>query len=299
VVKEIIFWLTAAHDNNIQLNGIIYLHSIAAPKWAASCAKATKLLKAICGPQNYTSIVLATTHWDSVSAEIGNKRHEELSGDKSMWGSLKEGGAVLSYHSSGRVSAIKIVNHLIRQPKCTLSIQTELDTPGKKLSETEAGQEIVELWGEQLSALEEEIKKQTELDLYDASQLRKESMAELQERVKAHQDYIVGSQITREQLHVEWEARNNRRLQNVRQEKEEIKRKIEEIELLGEWAVYEQGRNIELENLKQRGKELDRMEMNNIAGRSLNVGKKSMYLGGIGVAVGMASLAVACTCTMM
>ncbi|KAE9368403.1 hypothetical protein N431DRAFT_470113 [Stipitochalara longipes BDJ] len=300
VLKEIAFWLTAAHDNSIQLNGIVYLHSIAAPKWAASCAKATTLLKAICGPENYPSIVLATTHWDSVSADIGNKRHEELSENEDMWGSLRTGGAILSYHSSGKTSAVRIINHLMRQPKCTLAIQIELDSPEKKLSDTEAGREIIELWGYQLSALEEEIKKQTELDLRDANQLRKESMAELQEQFKKQQTYIVDSQITREQLHSEWEARNEGRLRKLRWEREEIEGKIEEVQLLqGDCAVYEQERNMELERLKRRAKELDRLEMNNIAGRSLEVSKKSMYLSGLGVAVGVASLAAACACTVM
>jgi len=300
VLKEIVFWLTAAHDNSIQLNGIVYLHSISAPKWAASCAKAVTLLKAICGSENYPSIVLATTHWDSVSAEIGNRRHEELSENEDMWGSLREGGAILSYHSAGKTSAIRILNHLMRQPKCTLAIQIELNSPEKKLSDTGAGREIIELWGEQLSALEEEIKKQTELDLRGASQLRKDSMAELQEQFKIQQRYITNSQITRDQLHDEWEARNKGRLQKLRREREEIKAKIGEVQLQGDWAVYEQERNIELERLKQRAKELDRLEMNNIAERSLIAGQKSMYLGGLGVAVGVASLAIAaCACTVM
>ena len=299
MLKEIVFWLTAAHDNSIQLNGIIYLHSIAAPKWAASCAKATTLLKAIVGPENYPSVVLATTHWDSVSTDIGNKRHEELSKDESMWGALREGGAILSYHSSNRTSAIRIINHLIKQPKCTLAIQIELDGPGKKLSDTEAGREIIELWGEQLSALKEEIKKQRELDLGDASQLCKESIAELREQYKLQQTCIANSQITREQLHDEWEVRNERRLRTLSWERDGIKAKIEEIQLQGDWTVYEQGKNIELERLKQRAKELDRLEMKHIAGRSLKVSEKSMYFSGLGVAVGVASVAATCSCTVM
>lgn len=297
--KELIFWLTAAHENNIQLNGIVYLHSIAAPKWAASCAKATTLLKAVCGPQNYSSLVLATTHWDRVSADIGNKRHEELSENEDMWRPLRDGGAILSYHSSGKASAIRIINHLMKQPKCTLAIQIELDSPEKKLSDTAAGRQIIELWGEQLSALEEELKKQTELDLRDANQLRKESMVELQERFQKQEAYISDSQITRQQLHDEWRVRNETHLRKLREEREEVMVKIVEVQLQEDCGAYEQERHIELEFLKQRAKELDRLESNNIAGRSLRVGKHSMYLSGLGIAVGVASLAATCACTVM
>src|ERR1700733_7896883 len=84
VFKEIVFWLSSAHASGIYLNGIVYLHSIAAPRWAASCAKSIALLKAFCGPENYASVVLATTHWSSVSADIGNERHRELSDSQDM-----------------------------------------------------------------------------------------------------------------------------------------------------------------------------------------------------------------------
>lgn len=302
VLKEIAFWLSAAHDNGIQLNGIVYLHSIAVPKWAASCAKATTLLKAICGPQNYASIVLATTHWSSVPTEVGNKRHKELDESENMWGSLRKGGAELQYHSSGKLSAMKIINHLMARPKCTMAIQRELNSPGLKLSETEAGQEIVELWGEQLSVLEREIREQTNLDLSDANHLRKQSMADLQKRFAIQQAYVEGSHITREQLHIEWEAKNQKQRRKWRRERARIEEEIEQIQLHSGPAgptVQDQERDTTLRKLKQRSRELDRKEMNSIAGRSLGVGRNSMYLSGIGVAVGMASLVAACACNVM
>jgi hypothetical protein len=89
-------------------------------------------------------------------------------------GPLKEAGAVVCYHSSGKVSAMKIVNHLMKLPKCTLAVQKEMDGADKKFSDTKASQQIIELWGEELSANEEEIKKQMELQLGDSDQQRTE-----------------------------------------------------------------------------------------------------------------------------
>jgi hypothetical protein len=298
VFKEIVFWLSSAHTTGIHLNGIVYLHCIAAPRWAASCAKSTSLLKAFCGAENYSSVVLATTHWSSVSADIGNKRHQELSESQDMWGPLKEGGAVVYPHSAGKVSAMKIVSHLMKLPKCILAVQKEMESPDKKLSDTKAGQQIIQLWGEELSASEEEIKKQMELQLVDFDQQRTENIKELRQTVRMHLSYVTDAQVSRKQLHDEWQARNTRQLQTLRQELEINKRKVKEMTRLSHSVPHAQQMTKELELLKARTEELNRLQMSNIAARSLNVGKGSLYFTGLSAAltaaVGIVPLVAAC-----
>jgi hypothetical protein len=84
----------------------------------------------------------------------------------------------------------------------------------------------------------------------------------------------------------------------LRQELEINKRKMEEMQLMRHDAPRAQQRSTELELLKARTEELDRLRMTNIAARSLEVGKKSMYFGGLSaalaVAAGIAPLVVAC-----
>ena len=296
--KEIVFWLSSAHAAGIHLNGIVYLHSIAAPRWAASCAKSSAMLKSLCGPENYASVVLATTHWSSVSDEIGNQRHQELSQSQDMWAPLREAGAVVCYHSAGKASALRIVKHLMKLPKCTLAIQKEMDGPNKKLSDTDAGKQIIALWGEELSANEEEIQQQMEAQLLDHDNERTENIAELRQSVATQQSFVTQTQITRKQLHEEWQARNDQQLQIIRQEIEANKQKIEEGQRQKKESARAHQRNRDLELLKIRSEELNRLEMTKLAARRLDISKKQMYLDGLttalSVAANVAPLAAAC-----
>jgi hypothetical protein len=186
----------------------------------------------------------------------------------------------------------------MKLPKCILAVQEEMDSPDKKLSDTKAGQQIIQLWGEELSASEEEIKRQMELQLGDFDQQRTESITDLRQTVRTQLSYVADAQVTRKQLHDEWQARNTRQLQTLRQELEINKRRIEEIQRLSHNVLRAQQRSAELELLKARTEELNRLQMTNIAARSLNVGKGSLYFTGLSAAltaaVGILPLVAAC-----
>lgn len=301
VFKEIVFWLTSAHSSGIHLNGIVYLHSIADPRWAGSCAKSTALLQALCGPENYASVVIATTHWSSVSNETGNARHEELSKSDNMFAPLSAAGAVICYHSANRSSAIRIVNHLMRRPKCTLAVQREMDGANKKLSDTHAGRQIIALWGEELSANEERIAQQIQLQLSDYDEQRSEEIAELREIVATKQSYVAEAQITRQQLHEEWRAKNQQQLNAMREEMEATRRQIAELESIkqsGKTSMPERATQLEL--LRARNEELFRLQMMSIAARSVSNDKKAMWVGVLQMVAGVAPVvAGAAACVVM
>lgn len=71
VLKEIAFWLTKAYASNVPLSGIIYLHNISAPRWTGSTRRGLAFLKSLCGSENYESVVLSTTMWDTVPQQVG------------------------------------------------------------------------------------------------------------------------------------------------------------------------------------------------------------------------------------
>lgn len=300
VFKEIVFWLSSAHSSGILLNGILYLHSVADPRWAGSCAKSVVLLKAFCGPENFASVVIATTHWSSVTTDVGNSRHHELSEGQEMFASLKDAGAVICYHSAKRSSALRIVNNLMKLPKCTLAVQREMDGADKKLSDTQAGQQIIALWGEEMSANEKKIAQQIQLQLNDYDEQRTDEIAELRQNVAEQQSYVEDTQITRKQLHEEWQAKNKQQLELMRQELETTNHKMTKLQQQGKKINRASGGATELELLRARHDELHRLQMISIAARSLAVSEKSMWMGVIQVIAGVTPLVVgAAACVVM
>ena len=104
------------------------------------------MFKQLCGDGALKNVCIATTNWDRITKEEGEKREPELREGPNLFKPLINEGAQLVRHDKGITSARSIINYLIHKDPTKLQIQAELDE-GKTLEETEAG-----------SVLKEEIK---------------------------------------------------------------------------------------------------------------------------------------------
>ncbi|KDQ23043.1 hypothetical protein PLEOSDRAFT_1014873, partial [Pleurotus ostreatus PC15] len=77
VLKIIANWLKATYRNKVKLTGIIYMHPISDNRVARALIN-PKLLAILCCTAVAGGVVMTTTMWDTVEADVGRAREEEL-----------------------------------------------------------------------------------------------------------------------------------------------------------------------------------------------------------------------------
>ena len=147
------------------MNGLIYLHRISDPKTGGTSKRNLRLFKQLCGDSSLRNVCIATTNWDRVTKEEGDRRERDLRESQNIFKPLINEGAQLTRHDKGITSARSIVNFLIHKDPTKLQIQIELDA-GLALEDTSTGagllEEILELKAKQeakLLALKEEMEE--------------------------------------------------------------------------------------------------------------------------------------------
>ena len=114
VLKRITDWLK--WDNyNIRLTGIIVLHRITDVRFENLGGRNSRMYKELCG-KDLSSVVAATTLWDSVCLETGSKRHYELISSEKWRSMIREGSKVFRQDKE-KQSAARIIEHLVAQRK--------------------------------------------------------------------------------------------------------------------------------------------------------------------------------------
>ena len=101
------------------------------------------MFRQLCGDGTLKNVCIATTNWDRVSKEEGEKRERELREGPNLFQPLIKEGAQLARHDKGITSARSIIDYLIHKDPTKFQIQVELDE-GKTLGETEAGSVLME-----------------------------------------------------------------------------------------------------------------------------------------------------------
>ena len=158
VLQELAYWLVMAHEKGIKISGIVYLHRITDPRLQGSHLRGLDMFKKMCGVKAYPGIVIATTRWDEVSSEDGNRRQAELIERREFWGEIREGGCIITTTSSGEMSAKQIIQHIVRKDRrLTLQIQLEMGDLGRQLYETAAGQVLYSSWMKEKIRLETQV----------------------------------------------------------------------------------------------------------------------------------------------
>ncbi|KAJ5062283.1 P-loop containing nucleoside triphosphate hydrolase protein [Bipolaris maydis] len=146
VLQELAYWLTAAHERDIRLSGIIYLHCITNNRLPGTAVRALDAFKKMCGTEAFKGVVLATTMWDMVSVKDlpkAEKRHEEFY-EKIRHDVIEHGGKLVRL-SAVEIDALKILHHIVQKNRrLTLRFQRQLVDENRMIYETEAGQTLYE-----------------------------------------------------------------------------------------------------------------------------------------------------------
>jgi len=119
--------------------------------------KNLRMFKKLCGAKGLSCVVLATTMWSQVTPEEGERREKELISKQEFWGEMIKQGSAVMRQDRAEVSAIQIVQYILKKRRrMVLDIQEEMAS-GKTLDETSAGRE--------LEAELERIRKQHEVEM--------------------------------------------------------------------------------------------------------------------------------------
>jgi hypothetical protein len=187
ILKEIAQWLEFAYTKELRLAGIIYLHRIADVRMEGSALKNLKMFRKLCGDEPLKNVLLATSFWENVDAEVGNRREKELISVPEFWGDMVEyGSKVVRFNGSAR-SALDIVKQFFDRATITLKIQDELVNEGKKLVDTAAGSTL----NEELLALQKKHSdelKRVEEDMREAIADKDEQLKKILEKEQKRLD---------------------------------------------------------------------------------------------------------------
>ncbi|KAG6833274.1 hypothetical protein H0H87_009449 [Tephrocybe sp. NHM501043] len=173
ILRRIAVWLAQSYSANMTLAGVIYLHEISQTRMLGTARKNLDMFNKLIGKDATKNVILATTKWGEIPAEVGDRREEQLR--ERHWKWMVDLGAKLFRFTDSQESGWKIIQHILDQTATqdvdTVEIQQELVELKKILPETEAGQAL-------LYTLEELLENQR----LAAAQLRKD---ESSDQVKA------------------------------------------------------------------------------------------------------------------
>ncbi|TGJ80532.1 hypothetical protein E0Z10_g8239 [Xylaria hypoxylon] len=251
VLKDIATWLTKSYANNIQLNGILYLHRITDTRMGKSAKKNLFLFKKLCGPNALRNVLLVSTMWENVSMMIGNDHEQELVQTEEFWGAMLQQGAQLKRHKNNRDSAMQLLSHFADKKRTTMAIQNEMVNDQKMLHKTTAGQELDSELITQREHFQKDLDETKKMfrqakeqqDLESANQLRQheKNMTEKIERIqREREEWKVNMQRMHESSaeRVKWLERkleDQTQIHLLSMEKiEQLERKIKEQEVIHE-----------------------------------------------------------------
>lgn len=142
--QELAYWLAAAHENKLKLSGIVYLHRITDTRLQGSAHRSLKMFKAMCGPQAFQGVIVATTMWDELVGDEIQKAHaRQVQLKAKIHDDVIIGGGRLVALSAGAVDIRKIVRHTVaKDARITLAFQTEHVDRGLPIHMTGAGRVV-------------------------------------------------------------------------------------------------------------------------------------------------------------
>lgn len=98
-----------------------------------------RIFKDICG-DSMAGVTIVSSMWSDVNDDIGAKREKELISE--YWREYIDHGCLTKRFHDTQVSAIDIINDMVRSPGITLSLQKEIVEEGKTVSETKAAHAV-------------------------------------------------------------------------------------------------------------------------------------------------------------
>lgn len=164
VLERIVFWLNAAYHKQIQLTGIVYLHSIRQNRVGGSDVRSFQWFHELCGERALRKVLLVTSFWDCVPGQLSHRlaeeREEELKRTE-YWGNMILLGARTARHYNTRNSGREIIQRLISLRTINdrgthTGVQEEM-AAGARLDETNVGRNMNRYHEQQSNHFREEI----------------------------------------------------------------------------------------------------------------------------------------------
>lgn len=128
----------------LRLSGLLYLHRITDDRVGGTALKNLSMFRKLVGDRNMGNVILLTTMWSKLQpSDNGEARIKELTETGRFWGGMIDYGATHVKYSGTEEDALRIVEMMLGNTRCTLQIQEEHDK-GTKLADTAAGQEVAD-----------------------------------------------------------------------------------------------------------------------------------------------------------
>ena len=157
ILKIIGVHLQQGSQKNKLLSGIIYMRRITDNRMQGSALNNLRILRKLCGVDNYGHIVLVTSQWDVVVPADGENREKQLCED--FWADMRGKGAKVERHFNNRESAIKILREFVPQKPFELEFQKQFIAMGGNVAQTDVGKEILQILFGKISDYQNQITK--------------------------------------------------------------------------------------------------------------------------------------------
>ena len=309
VFSELGYMLTKAHQTGIQLSGVLYMHPISDFRMQGSAMRSLKLLKALCGQDAYSSIVLTATHCGKVSNQKRRERMFELRSKPYFWQDICRDGAITVEFGDNTESALGILDLIISMEKRhVLQFQRQMVDKAMQLHETDAGKELQSTMLVGLQALKAELAGlRAELQLalrkgqeHDAEQIQHD-LEELNRRIDEQNQTQQRLNTTADSLTMEWDGRMLREHCNLDERLEVLDESIARLRALGgkaneksnESALEDDDTVRMLKVAEQERTEILIVQEHQLSKKALLVAKKSHTAGWVSAVASSAGVAVA------
>ncbi|KAI5779794.1 hypothetical protein EDC01DRAFT_695687 [Geopyxis carbonaria] len=152
ILEAIADALKLLRQNQQQIGGIIYTHRIVDDRIAGSSLNCLKVLKAICGPKNYSRIATVGMHWDKIvqqahGTSLGQQRLLEIENDYLR--DIKEkGGSFFPGNNESLGKIEQFFDHRCQSTRRKTNVKLQLEEQlgsGIGLPYTEAGQVVIKI----------------------------------------------------------------------------------------------------------------------------------------------------------
>lgn len=237
--------------------------------------KNLRMFKKLCGESSLASVVLATTMWDDVDEDTGNKREQELKKNPRFWAGMIGNGSTVFRHDRQLDSAMDIVSFLIKKERpIDTDIAREMVDSKKTLDQTSAGIEVTFELAEQKKRFEDQLRA-IRIEIEDSmAQRDREWHTELEREKKETLQKLERDEAEREKMRSDWEKLKKEKEEELARERsnatahilgtrEEILKHEHEIEIM----KLDHANNI---GLQQKQFELDKLRADNQRLRHLN-----------------------------
>jgi hypothetical protein len=146
------------YKDGATLAGVLYFHRISDVRMGGISMKNFGMFRKLCGDSALKNVVIVTNRWGEVERQVGEAREAELAREDMFFKPVLDRGAQMARNENTVPSAEKILRLILQNHPEPLRIQKELVDEGKKITETDAGEELDRKLNEQIRKHQREVK---------------------------------------------------------------------------------------------------------------------------------------------